>query len=75
MLQGYNASTEVTARTTIRSPRTYANTSVDGLFNIECPPVLGLVPWLVLCPSPTSLQRELERDARGTNLDALVGLA
>ena len=46
MHQNYDASTEVTARTTTRSPRTYANTSKSGLFFLECPPVLGLVPWL-----------------------------
>ena len=46
MHQSYDASTEVTARTKTRSPRTYANTSESGLFFLECTPVLGLVPWL-----------------------------
>ena len=35
--QSYDDSTEVTARTTIRSPRTQANTSVSRLFNLETP--------------------------------------
>ena len=46
MHQSYDASTEVTARTKTRSPRTYANTSESGLFFLECTPVLGMVPWL-----------------------------
>ena len=46
MHQSYDASTEVTARTKTRSPRTYANTSESGLFFLESTPVLGLVPWL-----------------------------
>ena len=45
----------------------------------EVPSSPQLVPWLFLALwrswRPTSLRRELERDARGTSLDALVGLA
>ena len=59
---------------TTRSPRTYANTSVSGLFNLECPPVLAFGALrVVTCQLPrVSPPWELERDARGLTFDFLT---